>query len=186
MNHWDQILKYLQQNVSRQNYDNWLSGTTFLAVEGDTMFVSAPDRETRAWLDTEYAGLIQSAIRALGLPVKRVSFESQAPAGKTNQAMAAVEPVVEGDCRVTALNPKFTFGSFVVGACNQFAAAAAKSVAENPSRSYNPLFLYGGGGVGKKHPMHAVGGGIAGSYATMRGIYTFNEKVNNEKNALLP
>src|SRR4051794_5256970 len=180
MNHWDQILKYLQQNVSRQNYDNWLSGTTFLAVEGDTMFVSAPDRETRAWLDTEYAGLIQSAIRALGLPVKRVSFESQAPAGKTNQAMAAVEPVVEGDCRATALNPKFTFGSFVVGACNQFAAAAAKSVAENPSRSYNPLFLYGGVGMGKTHLMHAIGRELTERYATMRVIYTSSEKFMNE------
>src|SRR3954462_15618109 len=97
MNQWDQILQYLQQKVSRQNYDNWLSGTTFLGVEGDTMFVSAPDRETRVWLDTEYAGLIQNAIRALGMAVKRVSFESQAPAGKTNQALAAVDPAVEAD-----------------------------------------------------------------------------------------
>jgi len=179
MNQWDQILQYLQQKVSRQNYDNWLSGTAFLGVEGDAMFVSAPDRETRVWLDTEYAGLIQNAIRALGLPVKRVSFESQAPAGKTNQALAAVEPV-EGDGRVTALNPKFTFGSFVVGACNQFAAAAAKSVAENPSRSYNPLFLYGGVGMGKTHLMHAIGRELTERYATMRVIYTSSEKFMNE------
>jgi chromosomal replication initiator protein len=179
MNSWDRILKYLQKKVSQQSYENWLKGTAFLGVDGDTLFVSAPDRETRTWLETEYAGDIRTAIRELELPVRHVSFESQAPSGTTNQALAAVEPA-EGEARASALNPKFTFGSFVVGACNQFAAAAAKSVAENPSRSYNPLFLYGGVGMGKTHLMHAIGRELTDRFGAMRVIYTSSEKFMNE------
>src|SRR3954471_14723907 len=130
MNLWDRILKNLQQKVSHESYENWLKGTAFLGQDGDTLFVSTPDRETRTWLETEYAGPIHTALRELGMPVRQVSFESQVPTGMMNQSLAAVE-TVEGDARASALNPKFTFGSFVVGACNQFAAAAAKSVAEN-------------------------------------------------------
>jgi chromosomal replication initiator protein len=179
MNFWDQILTYLQKHVSQESYENWLKGTSFIAIDGDTMFVSAPDRETRTWLETEYAGLIRSAIRDLGLPLRHVSFESLSPTGTMNRALASVEPPVDGEAR-SALNPKFTFRSFVVGACNQFAAAAAKSVAENPSRSYNPLFLYGGVGMGKTHLMHAIGRELSDRYASMRVVYTSSEKFMNE------
>src|ERR1041385_2091708 len=178
MNYWDQILKYAQQKVSHQNYDNWLKATSFVGMDGDTLFVSTPDRETRTWLETEYAGLIRSAIRDLALPVRHVSYESQIPSG-SNQAIASVE-AHEGEARGGALNPKFTFKSFVVGACNQFAAAAAKSVAENPSRSYNPLFLYGGVGMGKTHLMHAIGRELVDRYGAMRIIYTSSERFMNE------
>src|SRR5690349_9467599 len=113
MTYWDQLLTYLQKHVSAQNYENWLKGTSFIGIDGDTMFVSVPDRETRAWLETEYAGLIRSGIRDLGLPLRHVSFESSSPTGTTNQALANVEAPVDGEAR-SALNPKFTFRSFVV------------------------------------------------------------------------
>jgi chromosomal replication initiator protein len=178
MNFWDQLLKYLQQNVSQESFENWLKGTNFVGMDGDTVFVSTPDRETRTWLETEYSALIRNGIRELGLPVRHVSFESQNPTGTTNQALAAVDGT-EVEQR-SALNPKFTFGSFVVGACNQFAAAAAKSVAENPSRSYNPLFLYGGVGMGKTHLMHAIGRELTDRFGAMRVIYTSSERFMNE------
>jgi chromosomal replication initiator protein len=149
-------------------------------MDGDTLFVSTPNRETRTWLETEYAPLVRNGIRELGLPVRHVSYESQPPAGQTNQALAAVEATTETDARGNTLNPKFTFRSFVVGACNQFAAAAAKSVAENPSRSYNPLFLYGGVGMGKTHLMHAIGRELMDRHASMRVIYTSSERFMNE------
>jgi chromosomal replication initiator protein len=180
MNFWDRILKYLQQKVSQESYDNWLKGASFVGMDGDTLFVSTPDRETRTWLETEYAVLIRNGIRELNLPVRHVSFENRPAVGVTNQALAAVESSSDGDARQAALNPKFTFQSFVVGACNQFAAAAAKSVAENPSRSYNPLFLYGGVGMGKTHLMHAIGRELTDRYATMRIIYTSSERFMNE------
>ena len=87
-------------------------------------------------------------------------------------------------CRLEApassLNPKFTFDTFVVGACNQFAHAAARSVATNPSRSYNPLFLYGGVGMGKTHLMHAIGRELMDKFGAMRIIYTSSERFMNE------
>src|SRR5436305_453265 len=144
MDFWDRIRSYLQARVSLEGYENWLEGSSFAGLEGDTLFVSVPDRETRTWLETEYAGLVKNGIRELALPISHVSYQSQTARGVRNQALAAVENSTEVGAAVSALNPKFTFDSFVVGGCNQFAHAAARSVATHPSRSYNPLFLYGG------------------------------------------
>lgn len=178
MNFWDQICKYLQQRLSAENYGNWFQGTAFAGTDGDTLFVSVPDGETLVVLETEYAALVKTAIRDLGLPVSKVIYHPQPARGVRNQALAAVEPAVEDGTH--ALNQKFTFDSFVVGACNQFAHAAARSVATNPSRSYNPLFLYGGVGMGKTHLMHAIGRELSDKFATMRVVYTSSEKFMNE------
>jgi chromosomal replication initiator protein len=178
MNFWDQLQNYLKQKLSHEAYENWLKGTSCIGVEGEVLLVSVPDRETRVWLETEYAELVRSGIRDLGLPIRTVSFETQAPA-PTKQ----VVPLADGgemEYRSNSLNPKFTFQSFVVGSCNQFAAAAAKSVAENPSHSYNPLFLYGGVGMGKTHLMHAIGRELIERHASMRVIYTSSERFMNE------
>jgi len=177
MNFWDQICSYLQRNVSQQGYDNWLKGTAFVGMDGETLLVSVPDRETRTWLETEYAGIVRNGIEDLGLPVRHVSYEAAVAQGVVNQAVAAVEDLDSG---TASLNPKFTFDSFVVGACNQFAHAAARSVATNPSRSYNPLFLYGGVGMGKTHLMHAIGRELTDKFGTMRVIYTSSERFMNE------
>lgn len=177
MNFWDQIRNYLQRNVSQQGYDNWLKGTAFVGMDGETLLVSVPDRETRTWLETEYAGIVRNGIEDLGLPVRHVSYEAAVGHGVVNLAVAAVEDL---DSSTASLNPKFTFDSFVVGACNQFAHAAARSVATNPSRSYNPLFLYGGVGMGKTHLMHAIGRELTDKFGTMRVIYTSSERFMNE------
>jgi chromosomal replication initiator protein len=175
MNYWDNIRNSLQTKVSVDGFDNWLKSTAFVGLEGQTLYVSVPDRETRAWLETEYSPLIVATIVELGLPLRQVSYET---AVKRSSPMA-VEPV-EADASSGALNPRFTFNSFVVGACNQFAHAAAKSVATNPSRSYNPLFLYGGVGMGKTHLMHAIGRELIEHYGAMRVIYTSSERFMNE------
>src|ERR1017187_2358858 len=156
MNYWDHVRNYLQEKVSAEGFDNWLKGTAQVGHEGDTLYVSVPDRETRAWLETEYSSLIAAGIEELGLGLRRGSYETTVPRGAQATAPASWGSS-EADASSSALNPKFTFDSFVVGACNQFAHAAAKSVATNPSRSYNPLFLYGGVGMGKTHLMHAIG-----------------------------
>uniref|UniRef100_Q02D49 Chromosomal replication initiator protein DnaA n=1 Tax=Solibacter usitatus (strain Ellin6076) TaxID=234267 RepID=Q02D49_SOLUE len=180
MNYWDQIRHYLQSKVSADGYDNWLKSTAFVGQNGDTLYVSVPDRETRAWLETEYTQLIQGGIQALGLPVRHVSFEAEQSRPAAPAATIAVNANTEPDAAATVLNPKFTFNSFVVGACNQFAHAAAKSVATNPSRSYNPLFLYGGVGMGKTHLMHAIGRQLIDQFGSMRIIYTSSERFMNE------
>lgn len=178
MNLWEQILACLRPSVSQESYQNWLNSTAFVGMEGDTLCVSVPDRETRTWLETEYAGIVRNAIRTLNLPVRHVSYESLPARGVTNQSLAAVDPEFESGA--ASLNPKFTFDSFVVGACNQFAHAAARSVATNPSRSYNPLFLYGGVGMGKTHLMHAIGRELMDRFGAMRVIYTSSERFMNE------
>src|ERR1022692_3998655 len=181
MNYWDHVRNYLQEKVSAEGFDNWLKGTAQVGQEGDTLYVSVPDRETRAWLETEYSSLIAAGIEELGLPLRRVSYETAIPRGAPTMAPAPVSgPSNEQDASSSALNPKFTFDSFVVGACNQFAHAAAKSVATNPSRSYNPLFLYGGVGMGKTHLMHAIGRELIDRHGAMRIIYTSSERFMNE------
>jgi chromosomal replication initiator protein len=179
MNAWDQIRNYLQLKVSAENYNNWLKGTTFAGLDGTTLFVTVPDRETRAWLEREFPVMIRSAIQELALPVKQVTYEAEATRGPMNQAMARVENS-DPESAAGSLNPKFTFDTFVVGACNQFAHAAARSVATNPSRSYNPLFLYGGVGMGKTHLMHAIGRELMDKHGSMRIIYTSSERFMNE------
>ena len=182
MNPWDQIRNYLQQKISIESYDNWLKGTTFLRMDGGSLWVLVPDRDTRAWLETEeYSALVRGAIAGLNLPVVTVRYEAEPEKGKLNQAMGVMEPLVESETEsAAALNPKFTFETFVVGACNQFAHAAARSVATNPSRSYNPLFLYGGVGMGKTHLMHAIGRELMNKFGSMRIIFTSSERFMNE------
>jgi chromosomal replication initiator protein len=179
MNAWDQIRNYLQLKVSAENYNNWLKGTAFAGLDGTTLFVTVPDRETRAWLEREFPVMIRSAIQELALPVKHVTYEAEATRGPMNQAIATVE-ATDAESAAGSLNPKFTFDTFVVGACNQFAHAAARSVATNPSRSYNPLFLYGGVGMGKTHLMHAIGRELMDKHGSMRIIYTSSERFMNE------
>jgi chromosomal replication initiator protein len=94
--------------------------------------------------------------------------------------MAGPVSVAEPESPSSSLNPKFSFGNFVVGTCNRFAHAAARSVADHPARSYNPLFLYGGVGMGKTHLMHAIGRELMDRYTTMRIVYTSSEKFMNE------
>jgi chromosomal replication initiator protein len=189
MNIWDQVRSYLQQKISRESYDNWLRNTAFLGMDGATLIISVPDIETRQFLKTEYSGMIQNSVRDLHLPLDSVAFEVEPARGVANQALAAVEtapaPAAEAEAPAATLNPRFTFESFVVGACNQFAHAAAKSVATNPARAYNPLFIYGGVGMGKTHLMHAIGRQLIESFATMRVIYTSSEKFMNEMIACL-
>src|SRR5262249_34750415 len=145
MNYWDQLRNYLQRKVSSQEYDNWLRGASFAGMEGATLSVAVPDRETRSWMEREYTPLIRQGIHELLLPVQAIAYGVESPRGTRDQAMAVLsDGAAEPEIGSALLNPKFTFDTFVVGSCNQFAHAAAKAVATNPSHRYNPLFLYGG------------------------------------------
>src|SRR5271169_6201154 len=114
MNYWEQIRSYLQARISLESYENWLKGSSFVGLEGETLFVSVPDRETRTWLETEYSSLIKAGIQEMALPIRHVSYESEITKGKQNQALAAVENGHDIDSSANSLNPKFTFDSFVV------------------------------------------------------------------------
>src|SRR5215471_4669329 len=180
MNAWDQVRSCLRQKVSSEGYENWLKATGFIAHEAGTLTVSVPDKDTRSWLETEYAQRIHDCCRELNLPVRHIVYLTEGARSSTQLAPPEAS-MPDLDTTGTSLNPKFTFDTFVVGACNQFAHAAAKSVATNPiSHSYNPLFLYGGVGMGKTHLMHAIGRELVNKFGTMKIIYTSSERFMNE------
>jgi chromosomal replication initiator protein len=178
VNAWDQIKTHLGLKLSAEGYQNWLANTSFHRLEGRVLYVAVPNEATRAWMQEEYADLVSSAIRSLSLPIERTIYElgavdSGSVPEKGNGGMLMQFPQA-------SLNPRLTFENFVVGSCNQFAHAAAKAVAGSPSKSYNPLFIYGGVGMGKTHLMHAIGRTLMDNFTGMRIVYTSSERFMNE------
>ena len=184
MNAWDQIRTHLGAKLSGESYQNWLAKTAFRGLESGVLYVRVPNEATRAWMEEEYSDLVKAAISSLALPVRRTVYELGSVEGGTVQAVGrSVEPLgaeLFSQPAHTLLNPKFAFESFVVGPCNQFAHAAAKAVATTPSRSYNPLFIYGGVGIGKTHLMHAIGRALLENYPGMKIVFTSSERFMNE------
>lgn len=180
-NPWDVIKEQLQKKLSSESFENWIRRTRFGGIEGKTMLVTAPDRQTADFLAEEYGAQINGLASGLGLGVARVEFTVESGARAPGLPGSQFTPVNEqGEVESPVpLNPRFTFESFVVGACNQFAHAAAQSVAMNPCRSYNPLFIYGGVGMGKTHLMHAIGSALM-ARGKMRIIYTTSERFTND------
>lgn len=174
---WDLIREQLEKKLNAEAIENWITRTKFAAIEGRTLVVSAPDAATARILREEYGPDIRMLAVQLGMGLNNVDFVAERTTvspglpGTFDESPEITSPM--------ALNPKFTFESFVVGDCNQFAHAAAHSVATNPSRSYNPLFLYGGVGMGKTHLMHAIGRALT-ARGKIRIIYTTSEKFTNE------
>jgi chromosomal replication initiator protein len=179
MNTWDLIKRQLESRLSIDTYQNWVSKTEFSHIQDNKLCVAVPNEETRDWMDSEYAAVVNSMLRDMGVGLSGVVYELPAAA----QNGKIVETFLRDDgleAPRTQLNPKFTFDNFVVGSCNQFAHAAAQSVATSPSKRYNPLFIYSGVGMGKTHLMHAVGRALMDNYAGMRIIYTSSERFMNE------
>src|SRR5579864_7423644 len=178
-NPWEQIKAKLASKISSQAYEDWVVRTLFEAADGGALTVTVPDQATKEWMEQEYAEDVRETIRELNLAVEKVIYTPQTR-GATPAAVnhGASEPVFASP--TSQLNGRFSFDNFVVGSCNQFAHAAARAVANSPSRSYNPLFIYGGVGMGKTHLMHAIGSALLEQYASMRIVYTSSERFMNE------
>jgi chromosomal replication initiator protein len=180
-NPWDLIKEQLQKTLSAESYENWIARTAFGGIDGKIMLATAPDHQTADFITEEYGREINALVTALGLGVERVEFTAASSSHRSPglpQSHFNAGVLSEFESPIT-LNPKFTFETFVVGSCNQFAHAAAQSVAINPSRSYNPLYIYGGVGMGKTHLMHAIGRALM-ARGKMRIIYTTSERFTNE------
>jgi chromosomal replication initiator protein len=192
-NPWIQILDALEKKINRHSYDTWLKPTRFSHSAGGTLFIRVPTAEFRHVGD-KYADLIQEAIDNLGLQFEDVKFvtpdddpaatpirhdgglsvaAASAPAAATSQARFDWDGAAQ-------LNPRYTFDAFVIGNGNQFAHAACQAVAERPSKAYNPLFLYGGVGMGKTHLMQAIGHEIKRRGPDASICYVSSEKFTNE------
>jgi chromosomal replication initiator protein len=176
MNTWDLIKRQLESKLSPDSYQNWVSKTEFSHIQDNQLLVSVPNEETRAWMETEYSNIVNTILRSMGVGLS-VVYELPTQNGRGPESPSKDDLF---NSPRTQLNPKYTFDNFVVGSCNQFAHAAAQSVATSPSRRYNPLFIYSGVGMGKTHLMHAVGRSLIDNYAGMRIIYTSSERFVNE------
>jgi chromosomal replication initiator protein len=177
MNPWEQVKARLAGRLSAEAYENWVVRTAEQRTDGSTLVVAVPDAVTQQWMEQEYRQDVIASLRELNLPYRQVVYETQS--GFTSQPEAS-SPEAPFNNQPTQLNPRFRFDNFVVGSCNQFAHAAAKAVAQQPSKSYNPLFIYGGVGMGKTHLMHAIGQSLMTQHTGMRIIYTSSEKFMNE------
>ncbi|MBM3773584.1 MAG: chromosomal replication initiator protein DnaA [Acidobacteria bacterium] len=178
MNPWELIKRRLQSTLSAESFQNWIYPTALIRIEGDALQVAVPDEPTRSWLENELQPDIRAALKAVSPGLARVVYEIRAIRSLAPGPKLVEAPEVEFAAH--QLIDHFTFDNFVVGACNQFAHAAARAVATSPARSYNPLFLYGGVGLGKTHLMHAIGQALKTSFVGLRIMYTSSERFLNE------
>jgi chromosomal replication initiator protein len=181
LNTWDLIKAKLAERIAPQEFQNWVMRTALESLEHGSLRVQVPDQVTKDFIEQEYAEQIRSTIRELNLPVDRIVYLPNAetrPAAADGVPVHSMEPAFPA--AAGQLNTRFRFDNFVVGSCNQFAHAAARAVADSPSRSYNPLFIYGGVGMGKTHLMHAIGRELLEKYPSIRVVYTSSERFMNE------
>ena len=178
---WARLLDVLATRLAPAIVDNWLRPCRLLAVEGDHLRVGAPNPFSRDWLLQHHLESLQQAAREVigGHPRISVVVDASLGAGPADPPPAPAAP------RPTAgstegLNPRYMFDTFVVGSSNQFAQAACQAVAELPSKAYNPLFIYGGVGLGKTHLLHAVGHQTARLFPGMTIVYLSSERFTNE------
>ncbi len=164
MNLWDEILARIETKVNRHSFYTWFRPTTFVTEDRSSVTVRVPNPLFKDWLMKHYAAVITEAASELKRPNLQLNFvaDSQTdapsiPLGVDEAAALQNGPPPTTQPGPAGLNPRYTFDTFIVGSSNQFAHAACRAVAEAPSRSYNPLFIYGGVGLGKTHLMHAVG-----------------------------
>jgi len=180
---WTQTLAFIQGKVPKQVFDTWFMPVRLQGIEDSTARVEVPNKFFGEWLGQHYGNLLAEALAAVrGEGEVSVAFvASQKAQGHEGppQAPPIRGPQPRRERRLVNLNPKYTFTSFVVGASNQFAHAASMAVAEAPARAYNPLFIYGGVGLGKTHLMNAIGNHVADRF-DLRIAYVTTEQFTNE------
>ena len=184
MNAWQQILHRMESEVSRDSYENWLAPVRFSHIDSaSALHLIAPNPSARRWLEQEYRERILSTARGLAIPLESIEFDTKrAKRLDTALPAAAAQQQQRLDFSVpdSLFNPNYSFDTFVVGSCNEFAHAAATAVTANPARSYNPLYIYGGVGMGKTHLMHAIGRGLRANFPKLRVVYVSSEQFMNE------
>ncbi|MDH3285135.1 MAG: DnaA/Hda family protein, partial [Acidobacteriota bacterium] len=173
---WERVLTILRPRVGVGSFETWFRPTHFLEQRGSTLRVRVPNEMFAEWLRSQYLPDIRSALGEAGLDeIADVEFQA---IGVAEPAAAPARPQASGTR--PRLNARYTFGNFVVSSCNQFAHAASFAVTENPGQSYNPLFLYGGVGLGKTHLMQAIGAGVLDARPGMDVRYLTSEQFMNE------
>ncbi|MFL5678320.1 MAG: chromosomal replication initiator protein DnaA, partial [Chloroflexota bacterium] len=200
---WRAALGELQVSLSPANFETWLRDTQLVDVDEQRFRIAVPNGFAKDWLESRYRSLIsQTLARIVGYSVQvefviassgevATEMDEAVAGGSTTKPTSApssgerqqvrLEPTrVGGEGGTTFINPRYTFSNFIVGSANRLAHAASLSVAERPGHAYNPLFLYGGVGLGKTHLMHAIGNQVIGKFPRKRVVYATSEKFTNE------
>ena len=181
---WRAALGELQVSLSPANFETWLRDTALVGVDDHRFRVAVPNGFAKDWLESRYRSLIsQTLARVVGYSVQ-VDFEVRDGADNgfaAEQPSVRLEPTRAGaEAGSSTLNGRYTFGNFIVGSANRLAHAASLSVAERPGHAYNPLFLYGGVGLGKTHLMHAIGNQVISRFPRKKVVYATSEKFTND------
>ena len=182
---WDSSLQVLRGTVDEKTFESWLTWTRFGSYENGHLVIFVPNSFTGNWINERFSEVITSTVQSLAGDFKQISFvpdESlqQDMMSKQPTAFSVPEPPAEFAApNFPKLNTKYTFEEFVVGPSNRFAHAAAKAVCETPARAYNPLFIYGGAGLGKTHLMQAIGHDILREN-NLKVLYMTSEEFTNQ------
>jgi chromosomal replication initiator protein len=172
---WQEALRRIEGHLSKPTFELYLKNMSPVALEGDTFVFAVPSRHAKEWIESRHAALIHGALQEVLARAIHIHL-TVTDDGPLPQAPAAVARTADG----VPLSPKYTFDTFVIGSGNRFAHAAAMAVAEAPARAYNPLFIYGGVGLGKTHLLQAIGHHVVHGKQLPRVAYISSEKFTNE------
>ena len=183
---WDQTLTIIKAEMSEVSFNTWIKSCEPISISNDTIRISVPNSFTQDILEKRYKDLVANSIKSICSKLYKIEFliasdiKSDETSKEDTPELKKNKAVLISDELSTTLNPKYTFDSFVIGNSNRFAHAASLAVAESPAKAYNPLFIYGGVGLGKTHLMHAIGHYILDSNPNARVEYVSSEKFTNE------
>lgn len=177
---WDKTLDIIKVELTEVSFNTWLKSITPIMIDDEMILFHVPDDFTKGIIETRYATLIKNALKQVTSKYHELKFtvnETEADMEKSGNVMGRkeVEEVVN-----TSLNPRYTFDTFVIGNSNRLAHAASVAVAESPAKAYNPLFIYGGVGLGKTHLMHAIGHYALNQNKRAKVVYVSSETFTNE------
>ena len=184
---WNNTLAVIEAQLSKPSFETWLKATKPLAYYNDTLVVGVPNEFAKDWVESRYSTLLQETVNKVA--GKEIQLKFIIPQGNESPTLAKKERAnLEQTHRSSDstlfrppnLNPKYVFDTFVVGNSNRFAHAACLAVAEAPARAYNPLFIYGGVGLGKTHLMHAIGHYVLEQNKSLKVVYVSSETFTNE------
>ena len=183
---WEKTLSIIKGEMSEVSFNTWIKSCKPISISSNTIQISVPNSFTQDILEKRYKDLVANSIKVVCSKLYKIEFLISSDINSseaTNEAK--VEPqknksIIVNDEMSTTLNPKYTFDSFVIGNSNRFAHAASLAVAEAPAKAYNPLFIYGGVGLGKTHLMHAIGHYILQNNPNAKVVYVSSEKFTNE------
>jgi chromosomal replication initiator protein len=174
---WNEVSSRLQGALNETTYRTWFAETEGAELDDETFVLEVPNDLTREWIEGHFLGLIRAIVQDTTGRERRIQLSVREPG---DLLVAAIEPPPRAAHESAALNPKYTFDSFVIGSSNRFAHAAALAVAESPAQAYNPLFIYGGTGLGKTHLMQAIAQYVAEHTSRLSARYVTSETFMND------